>query len=92
MNMALKDQTFLGVTFGEIISIIFLIGAMATGYSSINVRIAELQSKTLYLEQSKNEEKQRFETKRIEDQRSFEKLNDKVDLLLIKNGQVEYTK
>jgi uncharacterized protein YcfJ len=90
--MGLGDKTALGVTFGEIISIICLSGALAGGYSSINVRIAEIESKTIYLEQSRKEEMQRSETKRIEDQKSFEKLNDKLDLILIHNDQAQYAK
>jgi uncharacterized protein YcfJ len=86
--MGLGDKTALGVTFGEIISIICLCGALAGGYSSINVRIAEIESKTIYLEQSRKEEMQRSETKRVEDQQAFQKLNDKVDLLLIKKWTV----
>jgi len=90
--MGLGDKTALGITFGEIISIICLCGALAGGYSSINVRIAEIESKTIYLEQSRKEEMQRSETKRIEDQKSFEKLNDKLDLILIHNDQAQYAK
>lgn len=90
--MGLRDQTALGITFGEIVSIICLCCALAGGYSAINVRIAEIESKTIYLEQSRKEEMQRSETKRIEDQKAFEKLNDKLDLILIHNDQAQYAK
>lgn len=90
--MALKDQAFGGITFGEIVAIIVLLGSLLTGYTDLNIKVSNNVLKTEQLEHNRDEDRQRAEIKRTEDQKSFDKLNDKLDLILIHNDQAQYAK
>ena len=90
--MALKDQSIIGLTFGQIISIIVLFGGLLATYTDVNVKIANIQVRTEKLEQSRSEEKQLIETNRTENREALQKIEDKLDLLLIRDDKVSFVK
>ncbi len=90
--MSLKDQTFIGLTFGQILLSIGLLGGLITAYTDVNVKIASVTVRTEKLEQSRAEERQLIEVNRVENANAFSKMNDKLDLLLIRNGNEDYVK
>lgn len=90
--MALKDQTVLGITFGQLISLLFLFAGIVGTYTDASIKISNLQIEVVELKTIRMEDRQRAETKRIEDVNSFNKMNDKLDLILIHNNMAEYAK
>jgi len=89
--MSLKDQTFIGLTFGQILLAIGLLGGLITAYTDINVKIASITVRTEKLEQFRTEERQLIEVNRTENMNAHAKMNDKLDLLLIRNGNEKYS-
>lgn len=78
--MVLQRETRLGLTFGQILSIITVIGSVLFAWVSINVRIAQAEVRIEELEKGRNTNAQNIERIRLENredhQRIIEKLED----------------
>lgn len=83
--MALKNQTELGLTFGQILSVIALLMTMGVSWVKINERMAKNEERVFYLEQSLNQSSGRIETMRIENKADFKEISDKLDKLILFN-------
>lgn len=80
--MTLKQQTQIGLTFGQIISIIGLVGAMMLVWSDLNVKIANNEVKIEQLEKGRVQNAINIETTRIENRDDHKEMIRKLDLLL----------
>ena len=75
----LKNQTEFGLTFGQILSTIALLGAMITAYVSINVRIAAVEVRAEQLEKGRIQNAENIETIRRENRQDHQLILDKLD-------------
>ena len=82
LKMTLKQQTQIGLTFGQIISIIGLVGAMMLVWSDLNVKIANNEVKIEQLEKGRVQNAINIETTRIENRDDHKEMIRKLDLLL----------
>lgn len=83
--MALKSQTELGLTFGQILSVIGIVSLMLTAWININVRISTAEVRVDQLEKGRVQNAISIETMRIENKKDFKDLSDKLDKLIIMN-------
>ena len=84
MKMVLQTPTRVGLTFGQIISSLALIGGIITAYVSLNVRIAGLEVQVKELENGRYINATNIEKGRLENREEHKELNDKLDRVLIK--------
>lgn len=85
IRMALKSQTELGLTFGQILSVIGIVSLMLTAWININVRISTAEVRVDQLEKGRVQNAISIETMRIENKKDFKDLSDKLDKLIIMN-------
>ncbi|MCX6232744.1 MAG: hypothetical protein NTZ33_14495 [Bacteroidetes bacterium] len=85
--MVLTKQTKFGLTFGQIMSLLIFFGGLITAYTDLNVKIASVQAKTdakiEHLELGRQTNAANIEIMRQENRQDHNKLNDKIDILLI---------
>ena len=82
--MVLQTPTRIGLTFGQIISSIALIGGIITAYVSLNVRIASLEVEVKNLDSGRILNQTNIEKGRIENREEHKELNGKLDKVLEK--------
>jgi mannose/fructose/N-acetylgalactosamine-specific phosphotransferase system component IID len=80
----LSRETRFGLTFGQIIALLMMIGAMVATYTDLNVRIATVEEKHKQLEAHINSSDQKLEVVRVENRQDHKQLEQKLDLLLEK--------
>lgn len=86
--MALKNQTELGLTFGQIIAVIGLLSVMFTSWVSLSERMAKNEARVIFLEDGRIQNARNIETGRIENKADFKEISDKLDkLILMKEGK-----
>ena len=82
--MVLQTPTRVGLTFGQIISSLALIGGIITAYVSLNVRIANLEVQVEALEKGRMLNAQNIETIRLENRQDHKEIMNKLDKLIEK--------
>lgn len=82
--MVLQTPTRVGLTFGQIISSLALIGGIITAYVSLNVRIANLEVQVEALEKGRMLNAQNIETIRLENRQDHKEIMNKLDNLIEK--------
>ena len=80
--MVLQTPTRVGLTFGQIISSLALIGGIITAYVSLNVRIANLEVQVEALEKGRMLNAQNIETIRLENRQDHKEIMNKLDNLI----------
>lgn len=80
--MTLKQQTSVGLTFGQILSVIALVGGMFAAWININMRITASEVKIEQLEKGRVQNAINIETIRIENRDDHKEMIKKLDELL----------
>ena len=83
-RMTLTAQTKIGLTFGQIITIVVVVFSFAMSYANLTVRINDIEQKTIELEKGRIVNASNIETVRTENRADHQKLMDKMDVLLYK--------
>lgn len=85
--MALKNQTELGLTFGQIISVLSLLLAMGYSWVTLSERMAKNEQDLMHLEKGRIQNATSIETIRRETKQDLQNISDKLDKLLIITGR-----
>jgi len=83
----LAEVTKLGLTFGQLLSVIGLFGGMITVWVSVNVRIAATEIRIEQLEKGRIQNAVNIETFRKENREDFTRVLDKLDAIMLKVNQ-----
>ena len=75
----LQRETRLGLTFGQIISILTILGSVLLAWVSINVRIAQAEVRIEELEKGRVINSQNIEKIRVENREDHQRILDKLD-------------
>jgi len=75
----LQRDTRLGLTFGQIISILTILGSVLLAWVSINVRIAQAEVRIEELEKGRVTNSQNIEKIRVENREDHQRILDKLD-------------
>lgn len=75
----LQRETRLGLTFGQIISILTILGSVLLAWVSINVRIAQAEVRIEELEKGRVTNSQNIEKIRVENREDHQRILDKLD-------------
>ena len=82
--MTLNAQTKIGLTFGQIITIIIVVFSVSISYANLTVRISHLEQKTAQLDRAHDVNSEKIETIRTENREDHTKMMDKLDVLILK--------
>ncbi len=82
--MTLNAQTKIGLTFGQIITIIIVVFSFSMSYANLTIRINDLEQKTVQLDKAQINNADNIETVRIENRSDHIKMMDKLDILILK--------
>jgi len=82
--MTLNAQTKIGLTFGQIITIIIVVFSFSMSYANLTVRISDLEQKTAQLDRAQAVNSANIETVRTENREDHTKMMDKLDVLILK--------
>lgn len=82
--MTLTAQTKIGLTFGQIITIIVVVFSFAMSYANLTVRINDIEAKTIELEKGRITNAVNIETVRTENRSDHKEMLEKMDLILLK--------
>ena len=82
--MTLNAQTKIGLTFGQIITIIIVVFSVSISYANLTVRISDLEQKTAQLDRGHDINSEKIETIRTENREDHIKMMDKLDVLILK--------
>ena len=82
--MILTAQTKIGLTFGQIITIIVVVFSFAMSYANLTVRINDIEAKTIELEKGRITNAVNIETVRTENRSDHKEMLEKMDLILLK--------
>jgi len=82
--MTLSAQTKIGLTFGQIITIIIVVFSFSMSYANLTIRINDLEQKTVQLDKAQINNADNIETVRTENRSDHIKMMDKLDILILK--------
>lgn len=77
--MTLKQETKIGLTFGQIISVLGLLGAIVGVYLSLNIRVAQNEIKINNIGQNATDNSKRIEKLYDQNREDYEKIIDRLD-------------
>jgi hypothetical protein len=80
--MVLQRESKLGLTFGQLLSIITVLGSLVVAYVSINVRITQTEVKITELERGRDINARNIEQIRIENREDHQAISLKLDRLI----------
>ena len=80
--MVLQTPTRVGLTFGQIISSLALIGGLITAYVSLNIRITSLEVQVEALEKGRITNANNIEVIRTENRQDHKEIMQKLDKLI----------
>lgn len=80
--MALQKETKYGLTFGQILSLLTVIGGIIVAWVSLNVRIAQAEIRIKSLESNFEQTLKSVETIRLENREDHRVLLEKIDELI----------
>lgn len=80
--MVLQRESKLGLTFGQLLSIITVLGSLVVAYVSINVRITQTEVKITELERGRDINAKNIEQIRIENREDHQAISLKLDRLI----------
>lgn len=83
--MTLNNSTRAGLTFGQILSLVGIIGSIFMVWLSLNVRLAQAEIRIEQLEKGRQENAQNIETIRKENREDHGKIVEKLDELIRSN-------
>lgn len=81
----LAKETKLGLTFGQVISILTIIGGILLSWISINVRIAQAEVRIEQLEKGRETNAENIEKIRTENREDHQRILDKLDYMMQKS-------
>lgn len=82
--MVLQRETKIGLTFGQVISVLTIIGGILISWISINVRIAQAEIRIDQLERGRETNAQNIEKIRLENREDHQRIMEKLDRLFEK--------
>ncbi len=82
--MTLTSQTKIGLTFGQIITIVIVVFSFAMSYANLTIRINDIETKTIELEKGRQINATNIETVRSENRFDHSEMIKKMDLILLK--------
>ena len=80
--MVLQKETKYGLTFGQILSLLTVIGGIIVAWVSLNVRIAQAEIRIKSLESNFEQTLKSVETIRLENREDHQVLLEKIDELI----------
>lgn len=80
--MVLHKETKFGLTFGQVISLLTLVGAILTVWISLNVRMAQAEIRIESLEYNFQQTLKSVETIRLENREDHRVILEKIDELI----------
>ena len=80
--MVLQKETKYGLTFGQILSLLTVIGGIIVAWVSLNVRIAQAEIRIKSLESNFEQTLKSVETIRLENREDHRVLMEKIDELI----------
>lgn len=80
--MVLQRESKLGLTFGQLLSIITVLGSLVVAYVSINVRITQTEVKITELERGRDINARNIEQIRVENREDHQAISLKLDRLI----------
>lgn len=80
----LNRETRFGLTFGQILALIGLVGAILTAYIDLNIKVATIDEKGKYTEQRIDKLESASEVVRQENRQDHMRIENKMDQLLDK--------
>jgi len=80
--MVLQKETKYGLTFGQILSLLTVIGGIIVAWVSLNVRIAQAEIRIKSLESNFEQTLKSIETIRLENREDHRVLLEKIDELI----------
>lgn len=80
--MVLQKETKYGLTFGQILSLLTVIGGIIVAWVSLNVRIAQAEIRIKSLESNFEQTLKSVETIRLENREDHRMLLEKIDELI----------
>lgn len=80
--MALDENTKIGLTFGQILALLGMLGAIIGVWVSLNVRIAQSEIRIEQLEKGRLENVKSIERLHQESRDDYKTLNEKLDKIL----------
>jgi predicted sulfurtransferase len=84
-TMVLRSETKVGLTFGQILSLIGVFGAILLAWVTINVRIAQAEVRIETLEKGRLQNAENIERIRSENREDHQKIMEKLDRLYLKD-------
>ena len=84
--MVMSKETKIGLTFGQIISVISILGGILISWIAINVRIAQAELRIDQLEKGRETNAQNIEKIRTENREDHQRIMDKLDIMQHENG------
>ena len=82
--MTLSKQTKYGLTFGQILSVLTILGGLFTVWLSLNIRVAQAEVRIENLEKNRIETIQNLKDLKVENKEDHDKLERKLDRILEK--------
>jgi hypothetical protein len=80
----LNRETKFGLTFGQLLALIGLLGAMLTTYIDLNIKVATIDERNKFMEQRMNKLETSSEVVRQENRQDHMKMEAKMDMLIDK--------
>lgn len=85
--MTLTAQTKIGLTFGQIFSIILVVGAFVMGYANLQMRMNTYEQKQLEMQQNISTNEKNIEVIRTENREDHKTMIVKMDQLLFNQSK-----
>jgi proteasome assembly chaperone (PAC2) family protein len=80
----LNRETKFGLTFGQLLALIGLLGAMLTTYIDLNIKVATIDERNKFMEQRMNKLETSSEVVRQENRQDHMKMEAKMDYIIEK--------
>jgi len=80
--MVLQRETKFGLTFGQVISVLTILGGIIISWLSINVRIAQAEVRIDQLEKGRETNARNIEVIRTENREDHQRIMEKLDDLI----------
>jgi hypothetical protein len=80
----LNRETKFGLTFGQLLALIGLVGGILTTYIDLNIKVATIDERNKFMEQRMNKLENSTEVVRQENRQDHMKMEAKMDMLIDK--------
>lgn len=80
--MMLNRETKFGLTFGQLIAVLGIMGGILTAYIDLNIKVATLDEKSKFTEQRVNKIESSTEVVRQENRQDHQRIEAKMDKII----------